>query len=239
MASALGVDVATLDANCLDNKSKPREWCNAIDPALTRTLLDPDSYTRWMGVAPEAVDALRASQRGEGFRFANTSPAEAEPAAWTARLGELPSWDRYFSVYTGEKVDFFRPVFGGTPLYAYMFARSVRNVHTLITNAAFDANVPEEVLVPALRKFIAQYPVIAGDLRQADYAGSDPDAPSERIRFSYAASPEFGPATKRIVYFPSYAASGHMVTVSEPTKFQHDVSVFLSETGAASPSPAP
>jgi hypothetical protein len=71
----------------------------------------------------------------------------------------------------------------------------------------------------------------------ADYVGSDPDAPSERIRLSFAASPELGPATERIVYFPTYAASGHMVTLSEPAKLQHDVARFLSETGIATAAP--
>jgi hypothetical protein len=94
----------------------------------------------------------------------------------------------------------------------------------LITNAAFDATLPEEVLVPSLRKLIQQYPLLTGTLSQADYVGSDPDAPSERIKLSFDASPEL-------------ASSGHMVTTTEPAKFRHDVSVFLSETGVATASP--
>jgi len=237
MATALGIDGATLTANCLNNRSKTQAWCDAIDPAFVRSLLDPDSFTHWMGVAPEDVDALAASRRTGGFRFASTTPPVAEPAAWIARVGQVPAWDRYFNLYTGEHIPSGFDLLFGTAVYGYAFARSVRAANTLITNAAFDANLPEEVLVPSLRKFIEQYPGFAGTLSGADYAGTDPDAPSERIRLSFHASAELGPAAERIVYFPSYASSGHMVTVTEPAKFRSDVSVFLSETGIATASP--
>ena len=232
VASALGVDAATLTENCSDNRSKPRSWCAAIDPAIARTLLDPDSFARWMGVAPEAVDGLPASQRSEGFRFVNTRPELAEPAAWIARVGALPEWDRYFSPSTGERVPAgFEWVFSTQPVYAFFFSRAARNAHTLITNAAFDANLPEEGLLPALRQLIQDYPLLAAGMSRADYVGNDPDVASERIRLRFAASPDHGPATQRVVYFPTYAASGHMVTVSEPAKFRRDVGMFLSETG--------
>jgi len=233
MAASLGVSLETLRASsCPDVRNRSQSWCDAIDPAIGAALLEPSQFMTWMGRAPETVLGLAAAQRGQAFRFAEPpATANAEPAPWLARVGALTAWDTYFSIYTGERVpDGFSRVFN-TAIYTYAFARSTRDANTLITNAAFDATLPGETLVPALRAVIAQNPGFAMGLSQVDYVGAEPEQPSERIRFVFGAQDD-EPARERIIYFPRYSASGHMVTMTEPAKFSADVRDFLDATGA-------
>lgn len=59
----------------------------------------------------------------------------------------------------------------------------------------------------------------------------DAASPSTRVRVSYEASPQLGPATERILYMPRFEDSGHFVAATEPAKLFAEVSQFLSETG--------
>jgi hypothetical protein len=56
------------------------------------------------------------------------------------------------------------------------------------------------------------------------------DEPSERIRIEFGTQDQWPPAGERTIYFPSYANSGHAVTMTEGAKLHRDVAEFLSDT---------
>jgi len=196
--------------------------------------VSPSEFEAVIGVDPRAVSGLPARERGNGFRCADAdcggpdSPILAEPSpAWTSAMGEVGPYDSYF-------MTFVESGFTAFDLYQertrFSFLRVTPYVETLITNALWDRSIDSEAIVPVLREFIAAQ--ATPWLEEAGYDGADPDQVSEAIVLRYANHPDYGPARSRRIRFPAYPDSGHMVPATEPEKFQHDVGLFLQETGA-------
>jgi pimeloyl-ACP methyl ester carboxylesterase len=224
-ADERGVSVDELRADyCPHDLRRLRTECDAIPDHISASLLEPTQFEAWMGVPPEDVPGLPAAQREGAFRLRTLDdPAPLDPESFTARAGQLPEWDRYFNPgVVGERT-------GVTPLgraYAFPFLFSVRYVHTLITNAAYDSTVISEALVPALQQLSLEQPWLVN----AEYVGGSVAAPSQRIRLEFGTGEGLPPASERIIYFPRYANSGHTVTLTEGAKLRSDVAEFLDAT---------
>jgi len=230
MATEHGVSLEDQDnLYCWDDASRLVAYCDAIDPGIVNALLEPTSFERWMGATPESVPGLTAASRVGAFRLQSlTNDVPLDPAAWLARTGELPAWDRYFSaVSMGGNRHAFDTVLNRA-FVSFAFVAAARYANTLITNAAYDRAVRSEAIVPALRNST----IIADAVTDVGYDGDDPDQPTERFFIDYADSEYLGPATRRSVSFPTYAASGHVVTLTESGKFFNDVKRFYEETSA-------
>jgi len=231
IAATLGVDESVLhtDASCYLNASRSQAWCDAIDAAISPDVTDPALFEQWMGTPAEAVPGLRASERGQSFRFGTPAPWQfnqpPEPASWLGKVGPLPSWDRYFEPSSDATLDGFDKIFS-EPTYGADFVNAVMHVNTLVTHSAFDRDLSEEALVPALRDLSA----LAPQLKSVDYVGADPDQPSERIRLTFDTQLDPQLPSERTIYFPSYEKSGHSVTETEAHKLRQDVAAFLNET---------
>jgi hypothetical protein len=229
MADAQGVSPEELSERCDYDVSKPLAWCEEIGEATRAAVTSEAGFELLTGVAPLLVPGLRASERSGAFRLIDPAGGDADPSDWVSQLGALPAWDRYFSSSVAE------PVASGfskalhSPNYVVPFLRAARNVSTLITNAQLDKVILSESIVPALNDVVPLFvnePWFTG----AEYMDSDA-GPSTRVRLSYAAFPDLGPAAERIVYMPHFEHSGHFVAAAEPAKLLAEVSNFLAETG--------
>lgn len=221
------------EAEC-DHQGRAASWCRERDVAVGRAMVSPQEFEAVIGVAPLTVPRLAAPERGNGFRCQDErcggpdSPILVEPSPeWRSALGEPGPYDSYF-------MTFVESGFPGSDLYVeqrrFSFLRIMPYVETLITNALWDRLIDSEAIVPTLRLYIALQE--APWLESADYEGADPDRVSEAIVLRYAAHPSYGPARSRRIRFPAYLGSGHMVSATEPEKFQRDVELFLEEAGA-------
>ena len=225
MAAEHGVSVPELRSNyCQDDLRQLLAECDAIPDAITAALLEPTAFEAWMGARPEDVPGLPAAQRQGAFRLSEVpGTAALDPAAFTARAGQLPEWDRYFSPQRGGRVVGGKP-FNRSDALPFLFA--LRYVHTLVTNAAFDSTVIGEALVPALQDMRVEFPYVSN----AEYVDGSLDEPSERIRIEFGTQEMWPPAGERTIYFPRYENSGHAVTMTEGAKLRSDVAEFLSDT---------
>jgi pimeloyl-ACP methyl ester carboxylesterase len=225
MAAEHGVSVPELRSNyCQDDLRRLLAECDAIPDAITAALLEPTAFEAWMGARPEDVAGMPAAQRQGAFRLLEVpGTAALDPVAFTARAGELPEWDRYFSPQRLGLVKGGKP-FDRTDALPFLFA--VRYVHTLVTNAAFDSTVLGEALVPALQNLRVDYPWVSN----AEYVDGSLDEPSERIHIEFGTQDQWPPAGEGTIYFPRYANSGHAVTMTEGAKLRSDVAEFLSDT---------
>jgi serine carboxypeptidase len=225
MAAEHGVSVADLRSDyCYDDLRRLAAECDTIPDAISAALLEPTAFEAWMGVPPEAVPGLPAAQRQGAFRLREVpGTAPLDPPAFTARAGELPEWDRYFSPWAIGRVTSGR---GFNRIDALPFLLATRYVHTLVTNAAFDATVMGEALVPALQALRVDWPWVLN----AEYIDGTVDEPSERIHLEFGTQDLWPPAGESTIYFPRYANSGHAVTMTEGAKLRDDVGEFLSET---------
>jgi hypothetical protein len=225
MAAEHGVSIEELRLDyCENDLRRLRTECDAIPDAITAALLEPTAFEAWMGTPPEDVPGLPAAQRQGAFRLREVpGTAALDPAAFTARAGELPDWDRYFSPWVIGQVTASN---SSARLDALPFLFAARYVHTLVTNAAFDSTVIGQALVPALQDLRVDWPWVSN----AEYVDGSLDEPSERIRIEFGTQDQWPPAGERTIYFPSYANSGHAVTMTEGAKLHRDVAEFLSDT---------
>lgn len=233
MADEQGLTPEQLIAErCSYDVSKPAAWCEEIGEATRAAVTSEAGFELLTGIAPLLVPGLRASERSGAFRFIDPAAgAPPDPSEWVTQLGALSAWDRYFNSSVAESVTAgFSKAFH-SPIYVVPFLRAARNVNTLITNARLDDVILSDSIVPALNDVVPLFtnePWFTG----AEYVDSDA-GPATRIRLSYAAFPDLGPATERIVYMPEFAHSGHFVAAAEPAKLLAEVSNFLAETGPA------
>jgi hypothetical protein len=229
LADAQGLTPEQLTERCDYDVSKPLAWCDEIDEATQAVVTSEAGFELLTGVSPLLVPGLRASDRSGAFRLIDPTSRPPDPSDWVSQLGALPAWDRYFSSSVAEDVfTGFSRAFN-SPIYVVSFLRAARNVSTLITNARRDEVILSDSIVPALNDVVplfANEPWFIG----AEYVDSDA-GPSTRIRLSYAAFPDLGPAAERIVYMPQFEHSGHFVAAAEPAKLFAEVSNFLAETG--------
>ncbi len=223
MTAASGLSRTQLDNNCHYHVLKPETWCDDVDLATTRFSTTPSEFQSYFSVALDQVPLLKASERGGAYRIGAGS-APQDPSAMLSLLGPLATWDQYFSLAASSSFSA-----NGSPYYLYPFARNVHYVETLITNAQWDLVVMSEAIVTMLSH--VTNPNGAGSLTSVSYEGAaDLEHPTERVHLHFSAGPS-SPELDRVVRFPRFSDSGHMVTVSEPAKFASEVQTFLNETG--------
>jgi hypothetical protein len=231
LALELGLTQEELKDRCDFDASRTPEECDALLAASDRVSLDPSEFAAFNGVAPAAVPGLAAAERTGAFRFA---VAEPDPAPDPFGLGDLPDWDRYYlpgySSVTGNP-------WGLTtqrgPFVPEAFVASVAYANTLVTNASYDSVVVGAEDVPALREVITTVPTFG--LLDVRYGGTDSGEASESIELDLAQNQLLGRGGARTLWFPSFAKSGHFVSVNEPERLFAKVSEFLAATGLGNP----
>jgi hypothetical protein len=196
-----------------------------------QSMLEPQGFELRFQVHPSDVDGLPAAQRPGAFRFADLLRAQQKPEleslAWNAELGELPEWDRYFLQTFGE-----RGGFTGSRedirVGLRLFLRQLPWIKTLITDGAYDLDVPTRDLLRVLEEWRLEQGLDV----TARYDGSERmgELRPGWMQFEYGQSIDVPDALRRpLVRMPLYARSAHMVTVNEGAELMHDVRDFFFE----------
>jgi len=188
---------------------------------LGARLEDPAVLPQVLAVDPAAIDELHADARGEAYRLRDAAPDD-EPLA--ATLGGLAPYDRYFE---WELFDLLGEPFAGAQAqalgierqharYGRLFLEDLLTVRMFITNAAFDA----AIWTPALPAALGMYTDAVASVHV--------DGASVSVEYQPGA---FGTAagTSRTFHFPTYAASGHSVSLDQPDALAADVGAWLAD----------
>lgn len=168
-----------------------------------------------LGFDPTSIDELFAESRVDAYRTITAEPID-EPLR--EAFGQLKPWDRYYLL---EAYDLVLDAFSGSeaealnihrrsPRWGALFLQNLLSVRTFITNATNDI----VIYTPALPSALAAYT----DLVEA----SSVDA-SGRLLVRYVGGAE------RAARFPSYEASGHVVTLDQPVELADDIRSWLDE----------
>ncbi|HET9953218.1 MAG TPA: hypothetical protein VFQ61_01875 [Polyangiaceae bacterium] len=212
---------------CRYHVGRTGAWCEELERAATRTMVDPKSFETIVGVSPQRVPGLAASDRDGAFRGAR-SEATSE-TGFEELLGGLPTWDAY---YTDQISVALGNLTRTTEIYSYVHTalRSLTQTQTLITNALMDGVIESSSILEVLASMdgIQIESVAMPSTAQADTI-SPADRPVDRLyTVRYPAADQTREFT---LFFPVYPDSGHAVTVSQPDKFFADVQHFLASTG--------
>jgi hypothetical protein len=190
-----------------------------------------------------------AARRKPAYDFSalvGPPPRADELAAWLAPAGEselaavfgsLQPWDRFFVDTNNDVTNAFAwnkatlrnyPVqYSNSELYGRMFLENAAWVETFATNAAWDS----VVYTAAVPEGLALHEDILSGA-QLDTEGPPGAARPGRIVLTYLPSTVPGSTvTTRTIRFPSYLASGHAVTLTEPMEMLDDVIEWLASTG--------
>lgn len=221
--------------NCLYHTMRTSEWCAEQSRALVRAMLSPAEFETLLGTPPDLVPGLAAGDRpgAIGCIYPDDCVMDSQglvlspSSEWLDSMGALPEHDRYFT--TQRWLDTFDHSVSSDPELV-PFLRVLPYTHTLITNALWDGAISSPLIVDAIRDYIASQ----SDpwVEAAEYTGSDPNEISEAFEVRFADHPIYGPATSRLVRFPSYAESGHMVPLTESAKLRDDVRRLLDDSNA-------
>lgn len=185
---------------------------------------DPGGFHDAIGLQPETLDQLVPGGREGAYRLIEASPEEEPLGAWFG--GEIAPYDRYFEV---ELFDLLGAPFAGAQAQALGIERqSARHglyfledalaVRFFVTNAAFDA----AIWTPSLPDALAMY--------TDEVAGVHTDGDELTIEYQPGAFGVPGAApTSRSVRFVRYDASGHSVSLDQPTQLASDVRAWVTE----------
>jgi hypothetical protein len=202
MTAESGLSLSELLENCAYHTLKSEAWCDDVDAAVARTMTTPADFRDYFGVNIESVPRLKAAQRLGAFRVTGGS-APRDPSALVSLLGAVSDWDQYFRLQAYSAFSAY-----GSPYYVLPFARNLRYVETLITNAQWDAVVMSEAIFSMLGN--ASGSTAPDALARVEYEGeSDLDHPRERVHIFFNAGAT-RPALDRVVYFPVFEDAGHM-----------------------------
>jgi hypothetical protein len=207
----------------LYNIARPPHWSDRVFDEGTRVLADPVGARDLLGVDPRSIPGLAPGARRSAFRFVGIEETGAPDAAdgalnaaYARFLGPLAPGDRYYVGLLPYGADPTCPV-GVPPGSPDDFLANTARVRTFITNALLDAAVLSRAIPAALAAT-----GLARDVVLDEEPGSAEPRPG-RIRFTLQAS-------RRVaIRFPTYAESGHSVTVTEATHLASDVAAWLAE----------
>lgn len=215
---------------CSYHGARTAEWCRELDEAIVDRMTSLSGFEAIVGRPAAEVPGLAASQRSGAFRCsAPECPLGGDPVttpdpSWIAELGALPQRDHYFSLFVGGRAS----ELDDDPPYL-PFAEVVPHVHTLITNARWDLGLDSELIVPALRQYAEQRGSAETGIESVRYVGAGgPDQVSEAIELRFGETATRA-ARSRVVRFPAYANSGHVVSATEAGELHRDVSSWLDE----------
>lgn len=225
----------TLGDGCLYHTMREQEWCDEQGRALVRAMLSPAEFETLLGTPPEVVPGLPAGDREGAIgcvypgdcALDSQNVLLAPSAPWLESMGALPEHDRYFT--TQRWLETFDHSVSSDPELV-PFLRTLPYTHALITNAQWDGAISSPLIVDAIHDYIAAQsdPWVEG----AEYAGTDPSEVSDAFEVRFADHPVYGRATSRLVRFPSYRESGHMVALTEGAKLRDDVQQLLNDSNA-------
>jgi hypothetical protein len=221
--------------SCLYHTMRTSEWCAEQERALARAMLSPTEFETLLGTPPELVPGLPAGDRQGAIGCLRADdcvmPSEnlviSPSVEWVERLGGLPEHDRYFT--TQRWLDTYDHSVSDDPELV-PFLRVLPYTHALITNARWDGAVSSPLIIEAIHDYIGAQSDPWVDA--VEYDGPNPDEVSEAFTVRFADHPVYGAGSSRLVRFPSYAESGHMVSVTEPAKLRDDVRQLLEDSNA-------
>lgn len=207
MAEVRAKDAVFADPDRYDgyHAGRPRGWSEALTARARGAMLDPGSLEAWLGVPLTSVPALWPEGRRGAFRAFFAQFERAGEPDLTARLGALPQGDRYFVTAVPLTHAPFDTRLGDR------FLANLRYARAFITNARMDPVVRSEVVFGLMTE--SKIPV---ERRGEDVAVT-------------LAKQDALPEKTVLVRFPSYEASGHMVSVTEPEKLARDVATWVAE----------
>jgi pimeloyl-ACP methyl ester carboxylesterase len=200
---------------------KPAGTTLARYAAIGERIEDPAVFPLATGVDPASIPEMSPAARDRAYRLVSAS-AEAEP--FTARLGALAPYDRYFEA---ELFDLIGTPFAGPEAlelgierqnsrYGLVFLEDALDVRFFVTSAAADPVIWTPSLPEALEMYTTEV--------------SDVHIEGEALTITYVPG-AFGAAAaaERQVRLVPYAASGHSVSLDEPAKLAADVAAWLAE----------
>ncbi len=213
---------------------KEAGWSLLLRQASRETLLDPAGFAASFFLDPDEVSGLPAADRSGAYRLGTMLAAEdlypKAPDAWQHELGTLPDHDRYYLEDVEQLISGNGNYIEGNDPACIAFIENAQYVATFVTNARFDGRVRTEAVAATLEDCSGY---TSNDILDSVTADSEPRGGVERpgwLSLEYNDSAEIGAST-RTVRWPSYAESGHLVTVSEPAALKTDVREFLESAG--------
>jgi hypothetical protein len=209
----------------------PADWTDGLEIAARQALLTPTGFSSLVGVAPDNVSGLSAADRIGAFRLFLEGDLTDAPREWTDLLGEIPSYDCYFTGMNSALSNFYsapiraeRTVLDGT-----FFLENLRYVSTFITRAELDSVVISDGIPDVFRWYVdSTSPPILSDVN-VDLTARDGVERSGWITVTYGQMPDVDFGETRVIRFPTYRDCGHMVSVSSPAELYDDVRAFIEE----------
>lgn len=194
---------------------KPDGYEGPIFDHAATAMRQPQMFEKLFGVAMSSVPGLRASDRGDAFRWFDGEPAAtvaSKEAELRSTLGELATDDAYWQPQQAVC----HPTLGDVST-ANAFASLLPHVHTFVTNGRYDSVVYTE----ALPSFFAERAGVPASVDTAAPAGA---ARPGILRLALTTG-------EVAVRFPTYE-SGHAVTLSAHKELGEDLEAWLGAEGA-------
>ena len=156
-----------------------------------------------------------------GLEYTFLKEVFGELGAWDEYYTPLMNFEVYYGYYSNKAVEC--DVYPESPRYGRLFLENLPVVQVMITEAPLDLAIYASLLPYSFEKYtdIVTRVEVETPCTECDKSFTiwyQPDS------LSSTATPE-----KRTVYFPYYAESGHMVTLSMPEKIRDDVALWMEE----------
>lgn len=200
------------------------EWSAGLDVLAGQHLMNPPSLESLLQVDLGSIAGLAATEREGAFRASLDYPTLAS-TAFIERFGVIPAWDTYHVALAmvTRNDDLY-----DNPYPCFFFSRVAASVDTFVTNGELDGVVRTQVLPTTL---LACQALSSAPFVEDIQVTTDPQSNQARPgqwTITYTEDSPYG-AGERVVRWPTYAESGHMVATRQPQELFEDVREFLVE----------
>ncbi len=217
------------------NITKPEGYVTGAIAAAGSALQRTSVLQAMLGVDPRAIGFLGPAARAQAFRtpgaLAPPVPTGADTLA--TDLGALATGDAYLITTNDAVAAAINPTLGdeSDPWLLPLFEASLLHGRTFLTNAVYDT----AVYTPAIADVLARP---AGPFERVEAVAPPGDPRAGGFRAYVRAAWPGGPYPGSVeVTMPTYATSGHTVSLDQPAELAEDLERWLGAALASPPGP--